>query len=165
MKAKIRVDAFADLVFDGVVQDVAPLPDPRRSISQDIKVYTTHVKIDNPIPSLRPGMTASVEVLVNERDNVLSVPIEAVLHFEGKDHVAVKKPGGGSEWRDVELGIANEKFVEVKEGIRSGEAVILDPVSLMSEQEKRANSVRRPSPTPAKRKARMKTAPKAKTSP
>ena len=49
----------------------------------------------------------------------------------------MKKPGGGFEWRDVTLGISNEKQVEVKDGLRSGESVILNPVSLMSEEEKR----------------------------
>ena len=50
----------------------------------------------------------------------------------------MKKPGGGFEWREVVLGISNEKDVEVKEGLRSGEAVILNPIALMSEEEKRA---------------------------
>ena len=165
MKAKIRVDAFTDLTVDGVVQDVAPLPDPRRSISQDIKVYTTHVKIDEPFSGFRPGMTAQVEILVTEVDNVLSVPVQAVVRYDGKDHVAVKKPGGGFEWRDVELGISNEKYVEVKEGIRSGEAVILNPITLMSEEEKRAKFSTPTKPAAAKGKGRTRTAPKAKTSP
>ena len=100
-KAKVRVDAFPDEVFDGVVQDVAPLPDPGTFFNQDIKVYSTHVRIDRPIPSLRPGMTAEVEILVNEIDDVLLVPIEAFLVHEGRyyDSVAVRKPGGGFEWR------------------------------------------------------------------
>ncbi len=51
MKARIRVDAFPDVVLDGTVQDIAPLPDPGNFFSRDIKVYTTHVKIDNPYPA------------------------------------------------------------------------------------------------------------------
>ena len=66
------------------MQDVAPLPDPRSFFSQDIKVYPTHVRIDDPIPSLRPGMTAEVEILVTELDDVLSVPIQAFLVYNGQ---------------------------------------------------------------------------------
>ena len=65
MKAQIRVDAFADEMLDGTVMDVAPLPDPTNFFSSDIKVYTTNVKIDEPLAGLRPGMTAQVEILVD----------------------------------------------------------------------------------------------------
>ncbi len=74
MKARIRVDAFADQVLTGTVKDVAPLPDPSSFFSSDIKVYTTHVTIDEPLPGLRPGMTAQVEILVDRRENVLDRP-------------------------------------------------------------------------------------------
>jgi HlyD family secretion protein len=164
MKAKVRVDAFVDQLFNGVVLDVAPLPDPGPFYSQSIKVYTTHIRIDDPISSLRPGMTVQVEILVTERDDVLSVPVQAVLLYDGKDQVAVKKPGGGFEWRDVDLGISNEKEVEVKAGIRSGEAVILNPIDLLTEEEKRAK-FSTPTKPAARGKGRAKSAPKAKTPP
>ncbi len=137
-KARIRVHAFADQVLDGRVLDVAPLPDPSNFFSFGQKVYTTRVAILNRQPSLRPGLTADVEILIDQKDNVLSVPVAAVLHYDDKDHVAVQKPGGGFDWREVTLGIANEKYVEVKDGLRSGERVALKPIALMSEEEKRA---------------------------
>jgi HlyD family secretion protein len=149
MKAKIRVDAFASETFDGTVTDVAPLPDTLNPFSSDIKVYTTKVRIDRPLPGLKPGMTAQVKIFVNEIDNVLSVPVEAVVHYDNKDHVAVKNPGGGFEWREVTLGLSNEKQVEVKQGIQSGELVAIKPGDLLSEEQKRAI---RSSPTPPARR-------------
>jgi RND family efflux transporter MFP subunit len=137
-KAKIRVDAFADQALNGRVLDVSPLPDPSSFFSSDRKVYTTKVAIANRLPGLRPGMTAQVEILIDEKDNVLSVPVGAVAHYEGKDHVAVQKPGGGFDWREVTLGTSNDKSVEVKEGLGTGEHVVLNWLSLMSEAEKRA---------------------------
>jgi hypothetical protein len=137
-KAKIRVHAFADLVLDGRVLDMAPLPDPTNFFTFGQRVYTTRVAVANRLPGLRPGMTADVEILVDQKDNVLSVPVEAVVRYDGKYHLAVPKPGGGFDWRDVILGASNGKYVEVKEGIRSGERVVLNPVALMSEEEKRA---------------------------
>ena len=47
MKAIIRVDAFAEQVLNATVQDVAPLPDAGNFFSSEIKVYTTHIRIDN----------------------------------------------------------------------------------------------------------------------
>jgi HlyD family secretion protein len=144
MTAKVRVDAFPDEVLSGTVRDVAPRPDRAAFVNSDVKVYPTHIQIDDPIQGLRPGMTVGAEILIKELDNVLSVPIAAVLSYDGKyhmgadgkDRVAVKRPGWGFEWRDVELGIANDKQVEVKDGLKSGEAVIINPASLMSEEER-----------------------------
>jgi hypothetical protein len=117
---------------------VAPLPDASNLFTYPQKVYTTRVAVANRLPGLRPGMTADVEILIDQKDNVLSVPVEAVVRYDGKDHLAVQKPGGGFEWRDVIPGVSNDKYVEVKEGIRSGERVVLNPVALMSEEEQRA---------------------------
>jgi RND family efflux transporter MFP subunit len=152
MKVRIQVDAFPQQVLEGTVHSVNPLPDPTNFFQFDAKVYTTFVTIDDPHPGLRPGMSAQVEILVAELDNVLSVPIKAVLSFDGKDHVAVKKPDGGFDWREVTLGMTNDKLIEVKQGLQGGERVSLDPLALMSEAEKReklgdpSKNVTRPSP-------------------
>ena len=136
MKAIIRVDAFADQMLNATVQDVAPLPDPGNFFSSDIKVYTTHIKIDDPLPGLRPGMTAQVEILVNRLENVLSVPVQAVLQYNGKDHVT-RKVGDRFEPTEVQVGLSNEKFVQIIKGVSDGDLVVMNPISLMTEDEKR----------------------------
>ena len=93
MKAKIRVDAFSNELLDGEVTDVAALPDTASLFSSDIKVYTTKVRIDSPLPGLRPGMNAEVTIQVDQLDKVLTVPVMAVLEFDGKDHVTKKIDG------------------------------------------------------------------------
>jgi HlyD family secretion protein len=134
MKAKILVEAFADQKLNGTVQDVQPLPDPTSFFSSDIKVYTTHVKIDDSLQGLRPGMNAQVEILVDRRDNVLAVPLNAILQYDGKDHVT-KKIDDRYERAVVELGPSNERFVQVTKGVSEGDVVVLNPRSLMSEDE------------------------------
>jgi HlyD family secretion protein len=136
LRSRIRVDAFADQVLTGTVTDVAPLPDPTSFFSSDVKVYTTHVAIDKGIAGLRPGMTAQVEILVANLDNVLSVPVQAVLEYKGKDHIAALTPEG-YKFRDVVLGTTNDKHIEVREGLKAGDRVALNPIALMTEDEKR----------------------------
>jgi HlyD family secretion protein len=136
MRAKIRVDAFPNEMFDGTVWDIAPLPDPRNARDSDARFYTTKVRIDRRLPGLRPGLTAGVEIHVAERDNVLSVPVEAIVQYDGQDHVAVKKADGAFEWREVTLGISNEREVEVNQGLKSGEQVAIKPLDLLTEQQK-----------------------------
>ena len=138
MQARIRVNAFPDQIFTGKVTEVMPLPDPTTFFSDDRKVYTTHVLVQDGIPALRPGMNAQVEIVVKELDKVLAVPVAAVLHYDGEHHLAVKKPDAGIAWRVVQVGAANERFVEIKEGLERGDEVVVNPLVLMTEDEKRA---------------------------
>lgn len=130
LKARVWVDALPQEVFTGTVQQVQPLPDPTTPFGPKIKIYTSLITIDEPHARLRPGMTIRAEVLVKQLDNVLTVPVGAVLQRGGKDHVAVQTTDGSHEWRAVVLGATNGTLVEIKEGLRSGESVVLDPRAL-----------------------------------
>ena len=136
LKARIRIDAFPGEVIEGTVESVAPLPDSSSFFSSDVKVYTTQVSIDKPNPALRPGMTAQVEILINEYENVLALPVQAVLQVAGKDAVYLKK---GDEWKraEVELGDTNDQLIEVKKGLADGDEVALAPMNLLTDSEKR----------------------------
>lgn len=136
LRARIRVESFADEILPGEVESVAPLPDPNSFFSSDVKVYTTLVTIEKGLPGLRPGMTANVEILITELDDVLAVPVQCILQYSGKDHLAIQTENGFI-WRDVKLGISNDKHVEIKDGLKSGEVVALNPIALLSEEEKR----------------------------
>ncbi len=134
--SKIRVDAFAATELIGQVESVNPLPDANTFFGSDIKVYTTMVRIDNPLPGLRPGMSAMVQILVEQKPDVLSVPATSILEFKGKDYVYVRKAEAGFERREVTLGISDDKVVEVKKGLDEGDRVVLSPTLLLTEAEK-----------------------------
>ena len=112
MRARIKIDAFPNLDMTGSVISVAPMADVL-SRNLEIKVYTTFVGVENRPPGLRPGLTARVEILVSELDNVLSVPVASVVPLtavapsDERYQVAVKTPEGAIEWRDVTLGMNN----------------------------------------------------------
>ena len=136
MRAKIRVDAYSNELLDGTVTEVAPLPDTASFFSSDIKVYTCKVKIDSPLPGLRPGMGAEVTIQVDHLKKVLTVPVLAVLEFNAKDYLT-RKVDNRFLQTEVELGLSNEKFVEIKKGVKEGDIVAMSPISLMTEEEKR----------------------------
>jgi RND family efflux transporter MFP subunit len=144
MKVNIRVDAFPDQVFSGTVIEIAPLPDA--PISKDTKVYTTKVMLNSDFAGLRPGMTARAEILIAKRENVLTLPVGAILSYDAKHHVFVQKAGGNVELRDVELGISNDKLVEITKGLERNETVVLNPIALLTgslESPKASNSAER----------------------
>jgi hypothetical protein len=129
VKARLKIDGIPDRVLTGKVTEVPSLPDPR-SVFANRDVYTISLRVDDPPAALVPEMPAQVEIDVADLDNVLSVPKSAVRTRSGRDHLAVKKPGGGFEWREVTLGMSSATSVEVKSGIKDGEQIVLDPSSM-----------------------------------
>jgi len=123
--ARITVAAFTDKTFTGKVLKKAPLADQTDFLNPDLKVYLTDVSIDGTHDALKTGMTADVEVIINELHDVLFVPIQSVTTVEEKKICYVM--GSAVEKREVETGLFNENFVEIKSGLTVGEKVLLNP--------------------------------------
>ncbi len=136
-KARIRVDALPGQVLEGHVTQVQPIADPSQPPNFEVHVYTVLITVDQSASSLRPGMTAQVEILASQTDDILAVPVQAVLTSQGTSKVFVRTPAG-LERRAIRLGTCNDQLVAVVEGLRDGDEVALDPVALMTDQEKRA---------------------------
>ncbi|MCX8064099.1 MAG: efflux RND transporter periplasmic adaptor subunit [Candidatus Hydrogenedentes bacterium] len=124
-KARIRVDAYPEEELTGTVEKVGVLPNAQnRWLNPDLKVYDTFVVISGTYPWLKPGMTAQVEIVVAELENVLYVPIQSVFNIDGEQACYVQK-GDTIELRFVKTGEYNESLIEIKEGLKEGESVLL----------------------------------------
>ena len=140
--AKITIAAFPDKVFTGKVLKKAPLANPDEFLNPDLKVYTTDVSIDGMDDAIKTGMTGKVEVLINELKDVLYVPIQSVVTVDDKE-VCYVMAGSRAEKREVETGLFNDNFVEIKSGLTKGEKVLLAPPRwTASETEKKEESAK-----------------------
>jgi len=124
--AKITIAAFPDKTFTGKVLKKAPLADAKGSWEPDVKVYTTDVSIEGTHDFIKTGMTGKVEVTIDELHDVLYVPIQSVVTEEDKKVCYVMK-NNSPEKRQVEIGLFNDDFVEIKSGLTEGEKVLLNP--------------------------------------
>lgn len=126
MKATVRLDAFPDLELDGVVTRVDEYPVPPGWMNNNIKQYATYVEITSPPPGLRPGLTAQVEIHVDQIPDALAVPIQAIHEHNGQYYCLVAGANGpAARWIDV--GASNEQTVVIREGIADGDQVIINP--------------------------------------
>jgi len=132
LPATITVDAFPDRKYTGRVKSVAVLADHGEWHSTDVKVYTTIVTIDGVVERLRPGMSAVDNIHVERVEDVLSVPVQAIVQ-QGRDDWCYVDADGSVELRPVTLGKTNDKFVEIHEGLEEGDRVVLNPMSLVEE--------------------------------
>jgi HlyD family secretion protein len=74
---------------------------------------------------VKPGMNVSVKIVTQARRNVVIVPLEAVQHDAGRAIVTVVRSNGTTVARTVRLGLADNKQIEIRRGLRPGERVAL----------------------------------------
>jgi len=84
------------------------------------------VRIDGEPEGLRPGFTAEVEIRVAELEDVISVPVAAVVE-QGGSYFCGVRAGDAVVRRQVTTGQGNDKFIEVTAGLEAGEVVVLNP--------------------------------------
>ena len=127
MPVRVRCDALPGKVYTGVVQRIAPMPDnERRWMNQDLKEYPTEVLIDGGAGEIRTGMGCKVEIVIDQYERALYVPVQCVVRVGGATCVWVKTRRG-SERRTVETGLSNSRFVRILAGLAAGDQVLLAP--------------------------------------
>ena len=128
---EVRLEADPASVFHGRVLQVATLsrlkPGPAGTDSK-IKVFDVTVKIEEKDPRLKPGLSATLDIIVEHQRDVISVPLSAVVSRGDEPFVLVAN-AGRVEKRKVILGASNDERVVVREGLRPGEQVVLAPPS------------------------------------
>jgi multidrug resistance efflux pump len=133
-RAEILIDAFPDQPLMGTVSEVTPIPAPANGPVSDVRVYYATVNIDGGgFDGLRPGLSAEVTFLVENRRKVTRVPLEAIRWVNNKPFAAVSTGAPGSvgtpnwQWRSVSVGLTNPSFAEVVSGLKPGDRVLARP--------------------------------------
>jgi len=123
----ITVDALPRKSFIGKVARIAPLPDAQSMwMNPDLKVYNTEIYLDGNDGDLRTGMSCKAEIIIEQYDDAIYVPIQAVLRIKGETTVFVLT-GGDYEPRKVVIGLDNNRMVRIVSGLDEGEVVLLTP--------------------------------------
>jgi len=129
MRARVRV---LGKEFQGTVVSLANQPEPTSFFSPSVKEYAAKVKIDGSPEGLIPGLTAEVEILVTHYEDVLTVPVASVVELNSKFYCWVRD-GKELSRRPVVLGDSNEEFTILKDGVKAGDLVLLNPRAMIEE--------------------------------
>jgi len=122
--ARIRVETFRDKVFNGKVTQISPMGVEKDSVTS----FEVRVSIDNPGQELKPNMTANAEIVLEEHPDALILPEAAVTYDAQKNafvDVAVPGSRNGRKRTPVKLGIGNGTRVQIVEGLKEGDKIIL----------------------------------------
>ena len=110
--AEIEVDAFPDTIFYGVVSEIAHTAQSMNLGSQEqVTNFKVKVKIIDPPGNIRPGMSSTVNIITEVRNNVISIPIQSLTarseNYKRQAKNKVKKKKGGRKKMDE--GVAEDK--------------------------------------------------------
>ena len=147
-KAEIQVDALPDRTLNGVVSEIANSANTSGNGTTEQKTeFAIKISITDPPKELRPGMTASADIMTKTDDKALSVPIQSVAvrsidqlakkgekrsdaekHYkadkDGFAEIVFCVEGGKAIAKQVKTGIQSETLIEILDGLKEGDEVV-----------------------------------------
>jgi len=157
-RAEIQVDALSDRTLNGVVSEISNSANTSGNGTTEQKTeFAIKISILNPPKELRPGMTASAEVITKTEDQALSVPIQSVavrtidqLAMKGEKRKDAEKrykadkdgfaeivfcvEGGRAVARQVKTGIQGDNLIQILDGLKEGDEVVTGSYRAISKE-------------------------------
>jgi len=142
--AEVKVDALAGQTLKGTVTEVGSSALQKlTTAAQESKDFKVVITLVDPPSSLKPGLSASADIITAEKKDSLAVPISALIlkEKEEKDTGSSKKPveeegvfvmeGGRAKFYPVAKGITGDLLIEITSGLKEGQEVIVGPYSAL----------------------------------
>lgn len=117
----IIFDSAPNQTFSGTVRS----KDTIGSVVQGLVTYGVYVTPEFLPDTIKPGMTANVEIITSEKNNVIVIPSEAIFKKENKTYVNILDALNNIASRDVITGITNNGNVEIISGLVEGETIVI----------------------------------------
>jgi RND family efflux transporter MFP subunit len=115
---QVRVDAVGRSLTGMVVRFT-------RNVSLETRTMETEIDVPNKDLSLTPGMYANTELDLDHRDNVLTIPVQALVKDGSKQTVLILDSQNRVQQRTIQTGIQGSELVELTGGLNEGERVIV----------------------------------------
>ena len=117
-EVRIRVPAYLGKVFTGKISQISAIVNPEK---RTVHFWTV---VDNSTRQLKPGMFAEQTLVIEKLDDVLSVPLSAVLE-DGATQIVFVESGNTYVKHEVEVGAKDDRYIEIKDGLLAGELVVV----------------------------------------
>jgi HlyD family secretion protein len=141
-EAKVRIDAYPNRSFQGLVTEVGSSPLVRQASAQNEAIkFKVKVEIKQPPETIKPGLSVQADIMTGFRGQALVVPLQAlVVRDIERKKGASPKPGeprdeegvylledGKARFQPIKTGLLGELSIEVVEGLKGGETLITGP--------------------------------------
>jgi multidrug efflux pump subunit AcrA (membrane-fusion protein) len=124
-EVRLRIDAVPDREFAATLDWISPIASPRFRGFPPQKTFPARATLKSLDPRLRPGMSASADIIIESRPNSLLIPQRASFMRGGKPQAYVQS---GSQFvlRPIRAGKRNETDLVILEGLKEGETIALE---------------------------------------
>lgn len=120
--AEVVFTSLPDKTYEGKVISISP----NSVVDQSgIVTYKVSVTLSAPDENIKNGMTASVAFIAQQVKGVVTIPVEAVVRANGAPSVELQSLDGNTGWVKVKTGLTDGKIVEIKEGLKAGDKVLV----------------------------------------
>lgn len=120
--ARVNLDAYPDTKIKATVEHIYY----ESKTVNNVTIYEVDLLTESVPPFFRSGMNASVDFIEQSKENILLIPLEAVYKERDGDYVLVSQNNGAEPGkRAVQLGLSDDKNVEVISGVSEKERIIL----------------------------------------
>src|SRR6266481_8022962 len=120
-EVQVHLDAYADLVFPGKVEQIASIG-AAGSFSNKVRTFVVTFSVTGNDPRFMPDLSAAVDVVVERLPGALIVPRDAVFEEGGNSYVRVAQ-GGGFEKRAVKVSSMSDTEAVIESGLDAGASV------------------------------------------
>lgn len=124
---KITGDSFENKIYEGKVKYVGSIAKQIDAAQGKESVVEIKVDIENNDEFLKPGFSAKLDILTDQKDNVLTIPYEAIFTRKNGDKIIFTVKDGIIKEHKISTGIESDFSLEVIGDIEEGEEVILNP--------------------------------------
>jgi len=140
--AQVRIDAYPNRTFDGVVTEVGGSPLATTTNGTDAIKFKVKIQLKSPPPDVKPGLSAQADILTGFRPHALVVPIQALVvrdaKADGGKAAASSGPprdeegvylleDGKARFQPIRTGLTGELSIEVLSGLKGGETLVTGP--------------------------------------
>ncbi len=136
--AMVRLEAQPDKAYSGVIEKISTVAAPRKQSSNlmngGLNYFTAVIKIEDPDTLVRPGMTCNVQIVVQEKKKVLTLPVETVYKEIDQTFVFYETKNV-FERKTVTTGISDEHSVEITSGLNVDDMVCDRPLVILEWQD------------------------------
>jgi len=140
-RAEVRVDALPDKTIEGKVTEIGSSALQQTTASQESKDFKVIITLENPPESLKPGLSASADIITAEKQDALAVPISALVLREKEEEENNKNAeqeegvyvveNSRVKFYPVEKGIMGEMMIEIISGLEEGQEIVVGPYSAL----------------------------------
>ena len=126
-KAYVTISAVSETPFEVSVSHISPAAD------EQTKLYTVEAYIDNTDKKIKSGMFASIKVVLDQKENTISIPLNTVIEKNNEKYVYIIDENNTAHKTIVETGLKNENFIEITNGLKMQDIVVVKGQDFISD--------------------------------